>query len=188
MNTNGSVHKRCGDMDRSTGGPSLLSEIKNPHISQQITEFQFRPGFSIPSPADTTGCVAGFYAQVSMAGRSMNRLWHKMVAAAVGSCIHVCRGSRGATGISLSRETGRGADPPQGRWHKCGWTSSITFLLILFLASTAPLHWKFSLSPYLHLLLSSPISPAQLRLCSRGNPLFPAGLFAPLLRWHPSSQ
>lgn len=100
-------------MDRSTGGPSLLSEIKNPHISQQITEFQFRPGFSIPSPADTTGCVAGFYAQVSMAGRSMNRLWHKMVAAAVGSCIHVCRGSRGATGISLSKETGRGADPPR---------------------------------------------------------------------------
>lgn len=55
------------------------------------------------------GCVAGFYAQVSMAGRSMNRLWHKMVAAAVGSCIHVCRGSWGATGISLSKGTDRGA-------------------------------------------------------------------------------
>lgn len=54
--------------------------------------------------------------QVSMAKRSMNRLWHKMAATAVGSRIQVYRGSWGATGmsVSLSKETGRGAALPSG--------------------------------------------------------------------------
>lgn len=59
---------------------------------------------------------------------------------------------------------------------------SQSFLLYSLLSS--PLLWVLFIgnSPS-RCLCISPISPAQLRLhpCSQGNPLFPAGLFVPLL-------
>lgn len=84
------------------------------------------------------------YTQVSTAVRSMNRLWHEMAAAAVGSCIHVYRGSWGATGISvsLSKETGRGAALPGGHGTSAAEHLAVIltfFSLFFFLTSTGPL-------------------------------------------------
>lgn len=120
-----------------------------------------------------------------MSGRSMNRFGHKMAAAAVGACIPVYRGSWGATGISvsLSKETGREAALPGGdstsmAEHPTVILTSFFLLLLLFLTSMTLS--ASSQSPYLSISRHGSVS--------RGNPLFPTGLFVPLLRWHPSCQ
>lgn len=109
-------------------------------------------------------------AQVSMAGRSMNRLaqngsrrcrlLHPCVQRQQRCNWHLCVVIKGDRQRSCS---------PRGRRLNISQS---------FLLSSS-----FSSSPSLHLLIA-PISPAQLRLhlCSRGNPLFPAGLLVPPLR------
>lgn len=117
-------------------------------------KFQFRNGCRYPI-LQTLGLMWQLYAQVSVAGRSMNRLWHKMAATAVGSCIHVYRGSWGATGISvsLSKETGRGAALPKGDGPSTAEHLAVILTFFLLLTSTSPLSGD-SLSPSLHLLTS----------------------------------
>lgn len=102
--------------------------------------------------------------QVSMAGRSMERLWHKMAAAAVGFCIHVCRGSGGATGISvsLSKETGRGAALPRG---DCTSTAEHLVVILTFLFCLPRFYWS-SLWKFTLVISTSPyfsFSPTQLQ-------------------------
>lgn len=103
------------------------------------------------------------WAQVTMAGRSMNRICHKTAAATVGSRIQAAevqlaseqRYQRRQTEDLFSLEPN--AQVQLSVWH------SIIFLHILLLASMGPLLWKFSISPYLHLIGSLP--PCDSILC-----------------------
>lgn len=104
------------------------------------------------------GLCGKLYAQVSMAGRSMNRLWHKMAATAVGSCMcteaaevqlaSVCRYQRIQAEELLS--PGVTAQP----------RLNILQSFLLFSFPSLLLLWKLSLLLPIHLLIS-PISPAQ---------------------------
>lgn len=76
-----------------------------------------------------------------MAWTSVNRLWHKMAAPAVGACIHVYRGNCGATGISvpLSKEADRGAAPPRGDGTSRVEHLTVILTFLRFLTSMRPL-------------------------------------------------
>lgn len=127
---------------------------------------------------------------LSVASTRLNRLWQEMAPAAVGSCIQVYGGSRGATGISflLSKETGGGAPLPGGDSTNRAKHLAVILTFYLFLTSTDPLSGN-SLLQSLHLLIVfSPQHSYVSDFVLRGNLLFPAGLFVPLLRWHPSRR
>lgn len=106
-------------------------------------------------------------------------------------CRLVHPGSGGKTGISmmLSKETGGGSALPGGD----GTSRAECLTLIYFpphspLQSVSPALWKFSFSPYLHLISS--LAPALLPSPARfsGERLRPSSLFVLPLRSHPSFQ
>lgn len=140
----------------------------------------FRPSDPVPQ-THTGGDVAASTLLVSVAGRSMNRLWHKM--AAVGS---MCTEAAQVQLASVCRYQRRQAEELLSP-GPTGWTSRSRSYFPPLSLETLSLSLSLNVSPSPYLSLTS---PAQLQLClhpcSQGNLLFPTGLFVPLLRWHPS--
>lgn len=141
----------------------------------------FRPSDPVPQ-THTGGDSAASTLLVSVAGRSMNRLWHKM--AAVGS---MCTEAAQVQLASVFRYQRRQAEELLSP-GPTGWTSRSRSYFPPLSLETLSLSPSPSMS--LHLLISLSLPRLQLCLhpCSQGNLLFPTGLFVPLLRWHPSCR
>ena len=119
----------------------------------------------------TGGYVAASALLVSVAGRSMNRLWHKM--AAVGS---MCMEAAQVQLASVCRYQRRQAEELLSP-GPTGWTSHSRSYFPLLSLETLSLSLSLSPSMSLHLLISPSLPQLQLQLClhpcSQGNLLFP---------------
>lgn len=91
----------------------------------------------------TLGVIWQLCAQVSMAGRFKKRLWPRMAAVAVGSCIHVHRQLRynWHLYVLIQRDRQRNCSPqrPQHEHSRTFWTHSYFFELFFF-SSLLPVH------------------------------------------------
>ena len=133
----------------------------------------------------TGGYVAASALLVSVAGRSMNRLWHKM--AAVGS---MCMEAAQVQLASVCRYQRRQAEELLSP-GPTGWTSHSRSYFPLLSLETLSL--SLSPPPCLSISLSLPHFPSSSSSsvsipALRGICCSPTGLFVPLLRWHPSCQ